>query len=127
MILVDTSSWIEQLRRDGDLEVRTRVEALLVAGEAAWCSLVELELWNGARGDREFTTLRQMAEVLVSLDVDRDVWATANATARSCRERGVTVPATDIIVAACAKRHGVRLEHNDRHFDLIEQTEQPEG
>lgn len=123
MILVDTSSWIEQLRREGDLKVRTRVEALLVAGEAAWCPLVELELWNGARGDREYAALRQMAVFLVSLDVDHDVWATANVMARSCRERGVTVPATDIIVAACAKRHHVRLEHNDRHFDLIEQPE----
>jgi predicted nucleic acid-binding protein len=126
MTLVDTSSWIEQLRRDGDPAVRARVEALLVAGEAAWCPIVELELWNGARGDREITVIQQMAQILVSLDIDRDVWSTANAMARSSRERGVTVPATDILVAACAKRHGVRLEHHDRHFDLIDQTE-PSG
>jgi len=127
MTLVDTSSWIEQLRREGDQNVRVRVEALLIAGEAAWCPVVELELWNGARADREIAVIQQMAEILVSLDIDPDVWSTANAMARSCRERGVTAPPTDILVAACAKRHGVRLEHHDRHFDLIGQTDPSAG
>ena len=90
-----------------------------MAGEAAWCPLVELELWNGAQGDREFAAIRRMADTLLSLDVDAEVWALARDLARSCRERGVTVPATDLAVAACARRHDVRLEHNDRHFDLI--------
>ena len=53
MRLVDTSSWIEQLRRGGDAAVRERVEALLMAGEAAWCPIVRLELWNGARSERK--------------------------------------------------------------------------
>ena len=127
MTLVDTSSWIEQLRRDGDSDVRARVEALLESGDAAWCPAVELELWNGARGDREFAAIAKMAETLISLDVDADVWETASKMARSCRSRKITIPATDIIVAACAKRHGVRLEHHDRHFDLVEQADPSEG
>ena len=125
MTMVDTSSWIEQLRRDGDADVRARVEALLASGEAAWCPVVELELWNGARGDREFAAIAKMVETLISLEVDADVWSTANTMARSCRGRGITVPATDIIVAACSKRHGVQLEHHDRHFDLIEPADPP--
>ena len=123
MTLVDTSSWIEQLRRGGDPGVRARVEALLVAGEAAWCPIVELELWNGARGDREFAAIRRMAEILVSLDIDPEVWSMTHKIARSCRERGITVPATDILVVACARRHGLQIEHHDRHFSLIEEAE----
>ena len=45
--------------------------------------------------------------------------ARAAALARLAREKGVTVPATDLLVAACARHHGVSLEHNDSHFDLI--------
>ncbi|MFW5836145.1 MAG: hypothetical protein ACOCVK_01930, partial [bacterium] len=74
-------------------------------------------------GDREIAVIRQMADILVSLDIDRDVWSTANVMARTSREHGVTVSATDVLVAACAKRHDVRLEHHDRHFSLINQTE----
>ena len=125
MILVDTSSWIEQLRAGGDSGIRTRVESLLIAGEAAWCPLVELELSNGARGARELSALRRMAETLVSLEIDVDVWALTYRIARLSREHGISVPASDIIVAACARRHGVGLEHNDRHFGLIDSVPHP--
>ena len=50
MKLIDTSSWIDALRRDGDPQIRARVVALMASGEAAWCDLVRLELWNGLRG-----------------------------------------------------------------------------
>jgi hypothetical protein len=40
---------------------------------------------------------------------------------RRCSEHqaDVTVPATDILIAACARRHGAELEHADRDFDAI--------
>ena len=50
LTLIDTSSWIEALRRSGRAEVRERVARLMSEGRAAWCDLVALELWNGARG-----------------------------------------------------------------------------
>ena len=58
MKLVDTSAWIHQLRRKGDAAVRSRVEALLKAGEAAWCSAVRLELWNGVGSEAGRRILR---------------------------------------------------------------------
>jgi len=51
--LIDTSSWIDAMRRDGDPAVRARVLALMQSGEAAWCDMVRLELWNGLRGAAE--------------------------------------------------------------------------
>jgi predicted nucleic acid-binding protein len=35
------------------------------------------------------------------------------------REKGVAVPVTDLLVAACAWHHGVSIEHHDSHLDLI--------
>jgi predicted nucleic acid-binding protein len=119
MKLVDTSAWIEQLRRGGDPTVRERLEALLVTGEAAWCPIVRLELWNGARGDHEGTVLREMEKELPCLEISPPVWDRAAKLAHLARERGVTVPGTDLLVAACAQHHGVNIEHHDKHFDLI--------
>ncbi len=119
MKLIDTSSWIEQLRRGGDPDVRARVEALLVAGEAAWCPMVRLELWNGARGGRERSALTAIEKEIVSLEIGPEAWHAAEALARSARARGVTIPATDLLVAACARHHGVAVEHNDAHFAQI--------
>ena len=119
MKLVDTSAWIEQLRRDGDPTVRERVESLLQTGDASWCSIVRLELWNGARGDREHMVLREMEREIACLEIVPPVWDKAVALARSAREKGITVPASDLLVAACARHHGVAVEHSDNHFDLI--------
>ena len=119
MILIDTSSWIHLLRPDGDPEIRSRVEAALRSGDACWCPIVQLELWNGAQGGREQQVLRRFAEVLPVLPMDEDVWSVAYDLARRARSRGVTVPATDVAIAACARRHGARLESADRDFELL--------
>ena len=55
MKLIDTSSWIHSLRSDGDAKVRQRVAELLLSGDACWCAVVRVELWNGARGAQSFT------------------------------------------------------------------------
>ena len=119
MILVDSSSWIHFLRPNGDPVVRSRVEAALTSGEACWCPLVRLELWNGAAGDRDRKSLRDFEEVLLELAIDDDVWAGAYELARRARGAGVSVPATDILIAACARRHGAYLETADADFERL--------
>lgn len=119
MVLVDTSSWIHFLRRDGDPVVRARVVALLEAGTARWCSMVRLELWNGAGGDREKKILRDFERLVPELDTTPNVWSTACELARACRAAGVSVPATDLLIDACAREHGATLEQADGDFDHI--------
>ncbi len=127
MILIDSSSWIHLLRPQGDIDTRRRVEAALRAGEACWCPIVQLELWNGARGEREQRVLRRFEDVLLSLPMDDEVWATACGIARRASSRRVTVPAPDIAIAACAHRHGVALESADTDFDRLAALGVPEA
>lgn len=119
MVLVDSSSWIHFLRPTGDPMVRARVESALVNGEACWCPLVRLELWNGAAGERDRKILRDFEAVLPELAIDDEVWSAAYEFARSARSAGVSVPASDILIAACARRHGVALETADADFDRL--------
>ena len=119
MILIDTSSWIHLLRPDEDSEVRGRVEDALRSGEACWCPIVQLELWNGARGGHEQRVLQRFAEMLPYLPMDEEVWSSAYDLARRARSRGMTVPATDVAIAACARRHGAELESADADFELL--------
>ncbi|MCY3941022.1 MAG: PIN domain-containing protein [Gammaproteobacteria bacterium] len=122
MILIDTSSWIHLLRPDGDRAVRRRVRMALESGTACWCPLVQLELWNGARGDRERKVLRQFAEALPLLPMDEAVWSAAYDLARRARSQGVTVPAADLAIATCAQRHGVRIESADADFARLSEV-----
>lgn len=119
MVLVDTSSWIHFLRPDGSPAVRARVERALKDGDACWCPIVSLELWNGAGGERERAVLRQFERVLEVLSIDDAVWALARSLAREARRRGITVPATDLLISACARHHGAELEAADVDFDRL--------
>lgn len=98
MILVDTSSWIHMLQPDGDPTVRDRVTAALAAGQACWCPIVQLELWNGARGRHGQNVLREFVNTLPELAINEDVWAHAHKLARRAGARGVTVLASDVLI-----------------------------
>jgi predicted nucleic acid-binding protein len=118
-VLIDSSSWIEALRQNGKTDVRKRVQDLLAAGQAAWCDPVRLELWNGARGVQEKKVLGQLDQTLRSLPVDDRVWELAVDLAQKARDNGLTTPALDLIIVACARHHGVTLEHNDQHLTAL--------
>lgn len=118
MKLVDTSSWVEYLRETSSGPA-TRVEELVLKGEATWCDMTLVELWNGARGVREQRELTQMEKEITLLPVNTGVWQAARRLARRCRDSGLTVPTADLVIAACAVEHRIALEHCDEHFDSI--------
>jgi predicted nucleic acid-binding protein len=116
--LVDTSSWVDYLRQNESAAGR-RVEELVLAGEAAWCDMTAVELWNGTRGEREKRELALLEKDITLCPVDAEAWHVARKLAVRCRESGFTLPASDIVIAACAARHGLELEHCDKHFEKI--------
>ena len=119
MILVDTSSWIHMLRRDGDPATRARVEKALQSGEACWCPIVRLELWNGAGGNRAKKVIRDFERLLPELAITDPVWAEACDLARRARVAAVTIPATDLLIASCARHYSAELETVDSDFALL--------
>jgi predicted nucleic acid-binding protein len=65
--------------------------------------------------------IQQIAEeqTLPELPITDDVWAAACGLASRCRKAGKTAPALDVLIAACARHHGVEVEHADSHFDFL--------
>lgn len=120
MKIVDTSSWVHQMRPKGDSQIRARVEGLLRSGDAAWCPMIRLEIWAGVGNERERKILREYEAVLPDLSIDDAIWRSAYDLAGRARESGKTVPPSDILIFACARAHGVEIEHADDHFDVLE-------
>jgi hypothetical protein len=119
MKLVDTSSWVEYLR-DRESEAGDAVEVLVLSGEAAWCDITLVELWHGVRGAKEKRELAEMENEVARVPVDAAAWRLASRLALRCREKGLTLPISDIVTAACAVTHRLELEHCDKHFnDLL--------
>ena len=77
------------------------------------------------RGAQEQSVLRDFARTLPELRIDDGVWQAAYDLARRARAEGVTAPATDVLIAACARRHGAALEYADADFDLLATVDAP--
>jgi len=118
-VMIDTSSWTHALRRGGDQTVRDRVHHLLDSGTAAWCDMVRLELWNGVRNDAERQGLLRLDGNLLKLPISSEIWEKASELASRARNQGLTVPAADVLIFACAIHYGLGIEHMDRHYDLL--------
>lgn len=118
MVLVDSSAWIESLRRRGDMRVKLAVEGLLEAYEAQWCTPVRLEVLGGARLE-ERAILGKRFSVVPYRPCREDDWDRAVALAWSLRGHGLTVPWLDVLIAAIAIHDDVRLYAIDAHFKEI--------
>lgn len=119
MKLIDTSCWVHQIRSKGDRAIRSRVEALLAAGTAAWCPQVRLELWAGARSDQDRKLLRDYEKVLPDLPITDEVWKLACDLGDHSRRAGISPGAGDLVIAACSRVHSVGLEHADSDFESL--------
>ena len=119
MKLIDSSSWIHALRKSGDSCIRKRVQDLLLSDEAAWCHIIRVELWRGAKEKAEVGYLKELEANLTLLPLNLDVWNAACKLGQMCRKNGKPVPTTDIIIFACAITHEVEIEHCDKHMDTL--------
>lgn len=119
LVLVDTSAWVETLRKEGDASTRAEVTRLTGQGLVRLCDPVRLELWNGAGSAADRKLLERLQEDVESVETTPEVWRLAEKLAWSSRRAGLTVPATDLLIAACARAHGLGLLHRDAHFDRL--------
>ncbi|MEX1119951.1 MAG: PIN domain-containing protein [Terrimicrobiaceae bacterium] len=118
MVLVDSSAWIEALRRSGRLEVKLAIEGLLEAYEAQWCTPVRLEVLGGAR-PAERRALGGYFSVIPYRRCQDDDWERAISLVWKLRDSGLTVPWLDVLIAAIALHDGVRVYAVDAHFQHI--------
>ena len=119
MKLVDTSTWIQALRRQGEPVVRERARLLVTSGHAVWCSIIRVELWAGVGKDHERQMLREVEQRIPELAINDEVWNVACELADRCRKAGKRIPPNDLIIEACARFHGVEVEAADAHFDFL--------
>jgi len=118
-LLIDTSAWVEAMRRQGDEETRNAVHAALTTGRARFCDMVRLELWNGIGDAKERMWLSELEQALETVPTDTAVWTEATRLAQESRRLGLTVPATDLLIEACSRVHKLEILHRDSHFDRL--------
>lgn len=118
MILVDTSIWIDVLRRRNPLDL----EDVLEFDEIVTCLPVIQEVLQGIRDEGAFRVAREamFALPIVENPMRSEVFEAAVDLYRGARRQGVSVRSSvDCVIAACAIRNELLVFHKDRDFDAL--------
>lgn len=118
MILVDTSIWIEVMRRQRPLDL----QSVLDLDDVVTCPPVVQEVLQGIRDPDAFRCARDslLAFPVVEAPMSIEVWLEAAQAYRTARSAGVTVRSSvDCLIAVCAIRHDLEVLHRDRDFDRL--------
>jgi len=118
MKLVDSSAWVEFLRRKGNSAVKQEVARLLEADLAAYTCPIRFELLSGVKADEE-ADLDEAFRFSHHVPFETDDWREAALLERQLRREGVTIPRDDLFVATVAIRTGMVIACRDVHFDRI--------
>ena len=121
MPLIDTSAWIEYLRKTGS-RANTEVRRTLNI-DAQICDVIRMEILAGARDQQHVTQLEKLLARATTIKTEPVDYDNAAAIYRACRKVGVTVRAQiDCLIAAIAIRTNTKIIHHDSDFDEIAQV-----
>jgi len=116
MVLVDTSVWVDFFQNPSASGNATLEGLIKGQNRVAICGIILQEILQGIRELNSFETTRQRLLFLPFLEAGREVHILAASLYRELRRNGITVPSTDVLIAAVAIRHGFQLMTGDKHF-----------
>jgi len=118
LVFIDTSAWIEYLKRTAH-PVTKEIELALSLNTAATCQLVLAELIQGARSEKETALIIDLASVAKILKEGESTWQQAGFLANKLRKQGKTLSLIDCYLAILAKENKAVILTLDKHFSII--------
>lgn len=116
-ILADTSVWIEFFRPQSS--AGERLASLLQKNSVWTCGIVLFELLQGIRSEREKKLILGIMQGLPYIEMTPRLWNKSAALAASMKQKGLTLPHSDIFIASIAIEHNFFLFTLDKHFESI--------
>ena len=116
MIIADTSVWVVFLR-DLRAPEADELDTLLAQDEIAMTGVVLAEVLQGARSERDLNRLQSLLTALPYVDPGQAEWSTVGELSFRLRRRGITIPITDLAIAAVALANGCAVYTLDEHFE----------
>jgi hypothetical protein len=117
-VLIDTSIWIDYFKGQ-DKNISEKVKDLVISLRAVLCGVVLSELLSGIRKARDRETLKGVIDAIDYIEVSKSTWVLAGETFSKLRQRGLTIPLTDLVVSSLARENDYELWSHDSHFDCI--------
>ncbi len=120
-VLVDTSVWVSYFRGGTPL-ISEKVDSLLAGDGVCVPKIVVAELLQGAKSEREISTIEDSFDAFTILDQSPDTWLKAGRLSRELKMRGKTIPLLDCYIAVTAKENSCAVLTLDDHFREIQRV-----
>jgi len=116
--LVDTSVWVEFLRGE-KTTIKKRLEKLLDENRAVVSGIILAELLTGISNEKDQRFLEECFLGLPFLETTREIFAMTGKMGATLRKKGITLPLSDLLIAALAKAHSLTVLTLDDHFQTL--------
>jgi len=117
-IIVDSCVWIEFFRkRESDFTLH--LSGLLRERRVRMVGMVLAEILQRIKIPEEANLVRQSLERLPYLEMTRNVWEKAGEISASLRTKGITIPLSELIIAALALSEDQQIFTIDPHFKEV--------
>jgi len=118
MVIADTSVWIPFFNRPDSPE-KVALDLLIDADEVVLVGVTLAELLQGCRISSERDSLCDALLALPYYEVTQSTWSQTGDLSAQLLRRGVTLPLSDLIIAALAIKHNCHVYSLDTHFKKI--------
>jgi predicted nucleic acid-binding protein len=118
MVIADTSVWIPFFNRP-DSQEKAVLDLLIDADDVLLVGVVMAELLQGCRTLSERETLSDALAALPYREVTTSTWMRTGDLSAQLHRKGVTLPLSDLLIAALAFEHDCRVYSLDAHFKKI--------
>jgi hypothetical protein len=116
-IIVDTCVWIEYFK--GSPKIKEAIGFLVHEHSLYLCGIVVYELFQGIKDQKEKEMVQSDFEAFPYLEMNRSTWARAANLSLSLRNKGITLPSSDLFLASLAIENKCLIFTKDFHFDKI--------
>ena len=89
------------------------------SGQLLGCGVVRVEVVRGVVDRRQKSCVEEFLDLVPDIVSDDQMWKDAAELAWTMDREGKVIPATDVVIAACALRAGAEVVTLDPHFDSV--------
>ncbi len=115
--LVDTSIWVDFFRGKSEA-IKNRVLDLAANNRIYYNGIVISELLSGAKNQKQFDFIIDNFSGLNYLEMDKNFFIYSSKIIYQLKRSGITLPMSDVMIAAHAKQHNLIVFSKDKHFEL---------
>jgi hypothetical protein len=117
-VLIDTSIWVDFFRKK-DSSISIKLQEYLKLNQVFYAGPILVELYQGAKTQREIEVLNQLFDTIHYVDITRKHYHHAGLVSQKAAREEKVFSTIDVILAVLAHDEGLSLFSLDHHFQDI--------